>query len=341
VAPERFAVLQALLAYLLAACGEEKDAEIPTEELLERFPSIPREELEEHLSLLNLVNFGGGCYTIYAELADGHVHVDKELWGDTFRLPPRLTPLEARAIRLALEYVGPMIAADAHTPLDRVRRKLEETFGQFELAQTPAPQIEEEEEDLISKLARGIREHRLVEIEYQKEADAAPSLRTIEPYQLERKLPNWYVHAWDRDAGSEKSFRIDRMRSAKLQRQKFEPRPEFEVSEFSRAMTAIVWYSPEVARYELERGARTLVDGSAIKEVRVGTEEWLESEILSKRGEAVVLQPAEARARIGAREGARERARRRAHARQGVAAAIGACFQAGTSRSTDAAATTA
>ena len=43
--------------------------------------------------------------------------------------PPRLTPLEARAIRLALEFVGPMIAADAHTPLDRVREKLEETFG--------------------------------------------------------------------------------------------------------------------------------------------------------------------------------------------------------------------
>jgi predicted DNA-binding transcriptional regulator YafY len=194
-----------------------------------------------------------------------------------------------------------MIAADAHTPLDRVRRKLEETFGQFELAQTPAPQIEEEAEDLISKLARGIREHRLVEIEYQKETDAAPSLRTIEPYQLERKLPNWYVHAWDRDSGSEKSFRIDRMRSAKLQRQKFEPRPEFEPSGFSRALTAVVWYSPEVARYELERGARTLVDGSALKEVRYGTDEWLESEILSKRGEAVVLQPADARARIGAR----------------------------------------
>ena len=57
------------------------------------------------------------------------MHVDKELWGDTFRMPPRLTPLEARAIRLALEYVGPMIAADAHSPLDKVRKKLEETFG--------------------------------------------------------------------------------------------------------------------------------------------------------------------------------------------------------------------
>src|SRR3954454_24514673 len=136
VAPERFAVLQARLASLLAACGDEKDAEIPADELLERFPSIPAEELEEHLSLLNLVNFGGGCYTIYTELSDGAVHVDKELWGDTFRMPPRLTPLEARAIRLALEYGGPMIAADAHSPLDKVRKKLEETFGVFELGQS-------------------------------------------------------------------------------------------------------------------------------------------------------------------------------------------------------------
>jgi len=45
------------------------------------------------------------------------VRIDKELFGDTFRASPRLTPLEARAIRLALEFVGPMIAADAHTPL--------------------------------------------------------------------------------------------------------------------------------------------------------------------------------------------------------------------------------
>src|SRR2546425_8836999 len=169
VAPERFAVLQALLAYLLAACGEEREAEIPEKELLEHFPSIPADELEEHLSLLNLVNFGGGCYTVYAELRDGSVHVDKELWGDTFRAAPRLTPLEARAIRLALEYVGPMIAADAHSPLSRVRKKLEDTFGQFELARTPEPQVGTEEVDLVSRLARGMRERRLVEIEYQKE----------------------------------------------------------------------------------------------------------------------------------------------------------------------------
>ena len=83
------------------------------------------------------------------------VHVDKELFGDTFRSAPRLTPLEARAIRLALEFVGPMIAADAHTPLERVRRKLEETFGQFELAQTPSRTSAPSEEDLVATLSAG------------------------------------------------------------------------------------------------------------------------------------------------------------------------------------------
>src|SRR5947207_15544337 len=212
VAPERFAVLQALLAYLLAACGEQKDATMPAAELLARFPSIPAEELEEHLSLLNLVNFGGGCYTIYTELSDGFVHVDKELWGDTFRLPPRLTPLEARAIRLALEYVGPMIAADAHSPLDKVRKKLEETFGVFELGHG-AEAHGTEEEDLIATLARGRDERQLVEIEYQKEVDAQPSTRVIEAYSFERALPHWYVHTYDRTSDGERSFRIDRMRS--------------------------------------------------------------------------------------------------------------------------------
>jgi proteasome accessory factor BC len=300
VAPERFAVLQALLAYLLAACGEEKDAEIAVEELLERFPSIPPEELEEHLSLLNLVNFGGGCYTIYAELSDGHVHVDKELWGDTFRLAPRLTPLEARAIRLALEYVGPMIAADAHTPLDKVRSKLEETFGQFELARKPDAE-DDAEEDLIATLARGRDEQRLVEIEYQKEVDAQPSTRVVEAYMFERALPHWYVHTFDRTSDGERSFRLDRMRSAKLLKEHFEPREGFEPTRLRGARTARVLYSPEIARYEIERGARRLADRGAVREIPVGSDEWLASEILSKRGEAVVLEPAELRSLIAAR----------------------------------------
>jgi proteasome accessory factor BC len=301
VVPERFAVLQSLLAYLLAACGDGKDAVISAREIIERF-HIPEEELEEHLQLLNLVNFGGGCYTVYAALEGDEVHVDKELYGDTFRHAPRLTPLEARAIRLALEFVGPMIAADAHTPLDRVRTKLEETFGQFELQQAPDPHVEEAEADLVATLTEGIREQRLVEIEYQKEGEQTWSKRLVEPYSLERELPNWRVHTWDRSRDAERSFRLDRMRTATVTAKHFEPRAGFQPRGFRDARTAKVLYLKGVAaRWAAERGAVPLKDGTALAEMPVGSREWLIGEILSQRGDAVLLEPAEMRKEVAAR----------------------------------------
>jgi predicted DNA-binding transcriptional regulator YafY len=299
VAPERFGVLQSLLAYLLSACGEEREGVIPAQELVDRF-SIPAELLEEHLSLLNLVNFGGGCYAVYAELQGDEVHVDKELFGDTFRRPPRLTPLEARAIRLALEFVGPMVAAGTHSPLDRVRAKLEETFGAFELTQTPAPHIGEEE-GLVDKLTQAINGHKLVEIEYLKPEEQEVATRTVEPYSIERRLPHWYVHTWDTARDQPRSYRLDRMRKAKVLRKSFVPRAGFDPSELHSATTARIWYSPAVARWEVEKGARPLVDGAALAEKAVGSPEWLVGEVVSYRGEAIVLEPPELRARVAHR----------------------------------------
>ena len=277
VVPERFAVLQALLAYLLAACGEANDAVIPAHEIVERF-HIPEGELEEHLQLLNLVNFGGGCYTVYAALEGDSVHVDKELYGDTFRLVPRLTPL------------------------DRVRKKLEETFGQFELAQTPNPQIAEAEADLVATLTEGIRERRLVEIEYQKEGEQTWSKRVVEPYSLERELPNWRVHTWDRSRDAERSFRLDRMRSAQLTQERFEPRTTFDPHGFRDGRSAKILYLKGVAaRWAAERGATPLKDGTALAEMPVGSVEWLIGEVLSQRGDAILLEPEEMRKAVADR----------------------------------------
>ena len=283
---------------------------IPAQELVDRF-SIPAEQLEEHLSLLNLVNFGGGCYAVYAELQGDEVHVDKELFGDTFRRPPRLTPLEARAIRLALEFVGPMIAAGAHSPLDRVRAKLEETFGAFDLTQTPAPHVGEEE-GLVDTLTQAIDEHKLVELEYLKPEEQEVVTRTVEPYSIERRLPHWYVHTWDVERDQPRSYRLDRMRKAKMLRKSFVPREGFDPSELHNATTARIWYSPAVARWEVEKGARPLVDGAALADKSVGSAEWLVGEVVSYRGEAIVLEPPELRARVAR---ARPRARQPSCAR--------------------------
>ena len=290
VAPERFGVLQALLAHLLASCGEERSAVLDAADLAARF-SIPLEELQDHLSLLNLVNFGGGCYAVYAEHDGDVVRVEKELYGDVFRRPPKLTPLEARAIHLAMEYVGPTIAADAHSPLKRVRQKLEETFGRFDLAGTPVPRDASAEETLVRVLSDGVDRRVVVEIEYQKEGDESPSLRRIEPYTIERELPVWRVHTWDLTVDAARTFRLDRMRSARLTNERFEPRDGFDPSYMRDPRVARLLHSPEVARWKLERGARALTDGSAVADVPYKTEEWLLSEVLADRGETVVLEP--------------------------------------------------
>ena len=143
-----------------------------------------------------------------------------------------------------------MIAADAHTPLDRVRRKLEETFGQVDLPDGGAP-ARPCRERLVGTLSEGIRQRRLVEIEYQKEEEETLSTRIVEPHVLERRVPHWYVHTWDRGPDAQRSFRLDRMRSARLQREKFDPRPEFEIKELSGPV-ARIWYSPKIARWKVE-----------------------------------------------------------------------------------------
>ena len=289
VAPERFGVLQALLAHLLAACGDERSAVLDADEVAARF-SIPIDELQDHLSLLNLVNFGGGCYAVYAEHDGNSVRVEKELYGDVFRRPPKLTPLEARAIRLAIEYVGPTIAADAHTPLKRVRKKLEETFGRFDLVGTPQPTDASAEESLVKVLSEGAEKRLVVEIEYLKEGDT-PSLRQVEPYTIERELPVWRVHTWDRSVDAARTFRLDRMRSARLSGESFEARDGFDPSYLRNPRVARLLHSPAVARWKLERGARPLTDGSAVADVPFKTEEWLLSEVLADRGETTVLEP--------------------------------------------------
>ncbi len=302
VAPERFGVLQSLLAHLLAACGEEKSALLDPDEVAQRF-SIPREDLPDHLSLLNLVNFGGGCYTVYSEIEEetGLVRVDKELYGDVFRRAPKLTPLEARAIRLAIDYVGPTIAAEANTPLARVRRKLEETFGQFEMAQTPAPRVADVEEDLVRTLSRGAERRRLVEIEYLKEGEDLPYARVVEPYTMERELPHWRVHTWDRSVDGPRTYRLDRMRSAKLLEETFEPREGFDPSYLREPAVARLWHSPAIARWKVERGARQLTDKAAITAMPFKTEDWLLCELLSDGGETIVLEPASMRSGVAER----------------------------------------
>jgi proteasome accessory factor C len=302
VAPERFALLQALLAFVLAACGEGSTARVETAELEERFQLSPQ-ELKESLELLNLVNFGGGCYAVYCSTDNGEIVVDKELYGDAFRRPARLSPLEAKALLRALDVVAPLVAAEADTSLQTVREKVEAAFGRFPLADTPMPQEEGAEEQAVTILNEGVRSRRLVEITYLSRSSDELSTRTIEPYLLRRDDRGWYVEAYDRSRGGRRTFKVSYIKEAQLAEGSYEPRTEMGDLDHSLGGdvgVARVWFSAERARWELEGrpGTSALEDGSAVADVTYGSRAWLISEILRYRGHAEVLEPAVVRHQV-------------------------------------------
>ena len=126
-------------------------------------------------------------------------------------------------------------------------------------------------------------------------------MRLVEPYSFERELPVWRVHTWDRTVEAARTYRLDRMRSANLTDERFEPRAGFDPSYMTEPRIARLWHSPEVARWKVERGARPLTDHAALSELPFKTEEWLLSEVLADRGETVVLEPAELRRTVARR----------------------------------------
>jgi proteasome accessory factor C len=297
VAPERFAVLQAMLADLLESCGDEPRGEISAAALKERY-QLTDEALVEQVNLLNLVNFGGGCYAVYAEFDGDTIKVEKELYGEEFRRPARLSPLEAKAILMALDLVGPQVAAGAGTTLDAVRRKVEAAFGRFALRETPTPVAQRDAEGILSVLNDSIRNRRLVEIEYLPRTGDGLTTRTVEPYLLRGVGSDWYIETFDVSASGERTFRVDRIRSAVALDSTFAHRGDLEVLDAGRAPrgrsgTAAVWFSPQVALRETEGlpSSSTLVDGAALATISYGSERWLATEILKHRGNAILIEP--------------------------------------------------
>ena len=123
----------------------------------------------------------------------------------------------------------------------------------------------------------------------------------IEPHALERELPWWYIHSWDHSRDAQRSFRLDRMRDVRLLDETFEPRPDLEPAKLRDVRTARVLFRKKIAPWRIERGARPLADGTALEEMRHGSVEWIVGEILSYRGQAVVVEPEELRAAVAAR----------------------------------------
>jgi proteasome accessory factor BC len=296
IRPERFARLVTLASVLIAAGRAGRRLEV--EEVCEQLKMSPQ-ELREDISVLNVVNFGGGAYVIYAEvLPSGEIEVDPEPYSDTFDRPARLLPIEAKALVAAIDLLNL-----AQPELSTARKKVVEALGHDpveEGLQISPPNVAD---DVAHTVERAVHEARLLKIDYWSAEDKG-SVRTVEPYALFNGREAWYVAAFDDRL---KHFRLDRIKSAQLLDERFERRPDLDpiadvggwprTGKIEGSRTARVWISPEQARWAREEHelVADLEDGAIIVERSFGGTDFLVKEILREAGDAVVLEPADAR----------------------------------------------
>ena len=303
IRPERFARLVTLAGILIQAARE--GSKLDVRELCQSL-QMTDAELREDIDVLNVVNFGGGSYVLYAEVQGDQIEVDPEPYGDNFARPARLLPLEAKALVAAIDLLGEHIPEGS---LASSRAKIVTALGEDPAAEglqiTHAPG---DDVDVAATVNQAVADRRMLEIDYYKENEDEFVKRRIEPYQLLNGQEGWYVHAFDPDKDDARSFRLDRVRSAEILDETFEPRPGVEADvtgwprtgEVEASRAARVWVSPERARWAREerRVIEELEDGSVVVELHYAGADWLAREILKEAGDAAVLEPEDARAAV-------------------------------------------
>jgi proteasome accessory factor C len=304
IRPERFARLVTLASILIAAgrAGER----LKIAELCERL-KISEDELREDVSVLNVVNFGGGSYVLYAEVLDdvGEIEVDPEPYSDNFDRPARLLPVEAKALVAAIDLIGEHIGEGS---LASAREKIVAALGVDPMDQ--GLQVAEgvgDDSQVARLLSRAIVAHELVELEYYKVNEDELVERRVEPYALTNGREGWYLAAFDQARGAIRHFRLDRVKRAELTGEIFEPRSDVDAGteaaewlrtgEVEASRTARVWVSQERARWARERWhvLEEWSDGSVVVQVGFAGTDWLVREVLREAGDAAVLDPEDAR----------------------------------------------
>ncbi|HEY4826194.1 MAG TPA: WYL domain-containing protein [Solirubrobacteraceae bacterium] len=306
IRPERFARLVTLASILIKAGRAGRAVEARE---LYRDLKVSEQELREDISVLNLVNFGAGTYVLYAELGnDGKIEVEPEPYGDSFARPARLLPVEAKALVAAVDLIGEHIPEGS---LSSVREKVVAALGEdpvHEGLQIASPGGDDAE--ISAVVSRAISQRRLLSFEYYKANEDEFSTRTVEPYALINGREGWYVASYDPSREDVRHFRLDRFKSASVADESFEPRPDVDpaadvdgwprTGEVPAARRARVWISPERARWAREERTVTgeLEDGAIVVERGFASMRYLVRDVLKEAGDAVVLEPEEARAAV-------------------------------------------
>jgi proteasome accessory factor BC len=303
IRPERFARLVTLASVLIAAGREGR--RLAVRDVCEQL-QMSESELREDVSVLNVVNFGGGAYVLYAEVhANGEIEVDPEPYSDTFERPARLLPSEARALLAAIELIGEHLMEGA---LRSARQKIEAALGDDAVREgLLIAEAAGDDADFARVISSAIEGRRLLEIDYWAPNEDKESTRTIEPYALINGREGWYVSSYDPSREDTRHFRLDRIKRAEALEETYVPRRDLDpiadiegwprTGEVEGSRIAHVWISPEQARWAREERTvlETLPDGAVIVEWPFKGVDYLVKQVLKEAGDAAVIEPPDLR----------------------------------------------
>lgn len=320
IRPERFGRLVTLAAMLISA-GRGGDR--PAAGEVCRALNIAPDELREDIDVLNVVNFGGGTYVLYAEVAaDGRIDVDPDAYSDHFDRPARLLPVEAKALVFAIDLLGEHLPEGS---LRSARAKIVAALGEDPVQEGLQVATRAGDDSQIAAVAaEAIAAQRLIALDYYKPNEDERSSRVVEPYGLINGREGWYLASFDPSRDGVRHFRLDRIRDVAVLDETFTPRAEMDIAadvegwprtgRVPASRIARVWISPERARWAREERPIVceLADGAVVAELSFAGTDWLVREVLKEAGDAVVLEPADARAAV--REAAERLASAQPHA---------------------------
>lgn len=275
-----------LLLAIMALLEREKTVSVPQ---LATMLDVAPERLYDALGTLV---FAYDAASIRLDLHDTYATL--QTYGSSQLL--RLTPLEVDVLVNALTTAGFSAGDELFGALLEAKAVLsgsgEETCSRLSVTS------DQNVLDVVQTLALACEdpEHHIVEIAYLGTDDIEPQIRRVEALRIFSEDSHKYLQAYCLDAQDWRTFRVDRVASARMLEERFSPR--------SDAPAAVVCSSgfPGKARIALDRDCplpswrgmrviRELDDGGRIVSVPWTEGSWLPKHIVALMGKAVPLEP--------------------------------------------------
>jgi proteasome accessory factor C len=262
---------------------------------------VTREALLEELDLLTMVGrppFQPDDFVdIYVENDRVYVELDQRL-----SAPPQLTPTEGVALAAAARLLNAGHSQTVQQAISKLVAVLPATSRQRFLELDKGLDVAVEGSTEVELLTLAITEGREVTFDYLTPSTGVRERRVVWPLSLKNVEGRWYVSAFDVARHAERLFRVDRMDHASTTGQPIPDgphrTPKGPTPSQRRVRVRFAAQRAALIREQFSSDVQTLPDGRVEVWVPGDNLHWLSGWILSFGGDAVVVEPASARAAV-------------------------------------------